>query len=156
MTRETTDWLNRVGLILGFLSFWFAAPEFIGVERLRKWEYVLAKVISKFPLKGVPIFMASFYAGILAIAFFFDFADRMSDFVYNFVGSRQVSLVFFFVLLLAIPVAVVIVLRRLLNMLPTIVSKLANDANVRQTALFIGAVLFTVSFLLQLIGTFGQ
>ena len=29
-------WVNRVGIVLEFLSFWLAAPEILGEERLRK------------------------------------------------------------------------------------------------------------------------
>ena len=28
-------WLNRAGLLLGFLALWFATPEVLGEERLR-------------------------------------------------------------------------------------------------------------------------
>lgn len=38
LNHELSDWLNRIGLLLGFFSFWLAAPEFIGEERLRGWE----------------------------------------------------------------------------------------------------------------------
>jgi hypothetical protein len=34
--RDLVDVFNRIALVLGFFSFWFAAPEFIGEERLRK------------------------------------------------------------------------------------------------------------------------
>src|SRR5437016_3477192 len=52
MTHETADWVNRVGLTLGFLAFWFAAPEFIGETRLRKWEQALGKSLLKLPFIG--------------------------------------------------------------------------------------------------------
>jgi len=31
-------WVNRRGIVLEFLSFWFAAPEILGEERLRGLE----------------------------------------------------------------------------------------------------------------------
>ena len=31
-------WLNRAGIILEFMSFWFAAPEILGAERLKEIE----------------------------------------------------------------------------------------------------------------------
>jgi hypothetical protein len=31
-------WVNRVGILLEFLSFWFAAPEILGEKRLRVLE----------------------------------------------------------------------------------------------------------------------
>ena len=47
MTRELADNLNRVGLVLGFLSFWFAAPEFIGEQRLKIWERTIANLLAR-------------------------------------------------------------------------------------------------------------
>jgi hypothetical protein len=38
LPHDWADVLNRIGLILGFASFWFAAPEFIGEQRLKEWE----------------------------------------------------------------------------------------------------------------------
>jgi len=32
-------WVNRVGIVLEFLSFWLAAPEILGEERLRALEH---------------------------------------------------------------------------------------------------------------------
>ena len=33
------SWVNRVGILLEFLSFWLAAPEILGEERLRVLEW---------------------------------------------------------------------------------------------------------------------
>jgi hypothetical protein len=38
-------WVNRVGIMLEFLSFWFAAPEILGEERLRALELRLKRGI---------------------------------------------------------------------------------------------------------------
>src|SRR5438105_7240062 len=62
MTRETADWMMRAGLVLGFVSFWFAAPEFIGQERLQKWEAELGKGLLKLPALGKAILTLAFGA----------------------------------------------------------------------------------------------
>src|SRR5436190_21321349 len=49
ISHETVVWLNRVAIILGFLSFWFVAPEFIGEQRLRMWELKLGKQLPRLP-----------------------------------------------------------------------------------------------------------
>src|SRR5215470_3595367 len=49
MSRELCDWLNRAGLIIGFISFWFAAPELIGEPRLKAWEAALAAGLRLMP-----------------------------------------------------------------------------------------------------------
>jgi hypothetical protein len=38
MSHETCLWLNRISIALAYCSFWFAAPEFIGQERLLLWQ----------------------------------------------------------------------------------------------------------------------
>jgi hypothetical protein len=42
MSHSVANVLNRVGIALGFLSFWFAAPEFVGQDRLQRWEREIA------------------------------------------------------------------------------------------------------------------
>lgn len=49
LSHRTADELNRIGLVVGFLSFWFAAPEFIGEQRLKSWEQILASGLSRVP-----------------------------------------------------------------------------------------------------------
>lgn len=75
MTRELADNLNRVGLILGFVSFWFAAPEFIGEPRLKSWETKMAKglgTIGKLPEWPLTILIAfTFYAAMMIVAIYF-------------------------------------------------------------------------------------
>jgi hypothetical protein len=53
--------LNRCGMILEFLSFWFAAPEIIGEQRLKNLRYWLALGLDAFPTiisKGVLVIIA--------------------------------------------------------------------------------------------------
>ena len=76
---EAARWLNRAGMVLGFASFWFAAPELIGEERLKKWEERLEAGVARFPLaaKGCVFVVTacvvgpflSYFAAILLAAF---------------------------------------------------------------------------------------
>ena len=34
----TVMWLNRIGMLMGFLAFWLGAPEILGETRLSKLE----------------------------------------------------------------------------------------------------------------------
>lgn len=40
-------WLNRIGIILNFLAGFMLAPELLGVERIRKTEDFLEKIVSR-------------------------------------------------------------------------------------------------------------
>ena len=57
--------LNRVGLILDFLSFWLAAPEILGEDRLRAVEATLKRGLKGW-LQRAPRWFSEF----LSAAFF--------------------------------------------------------------------------------------
>jgi hypothetical protein len=138
LSRTWVDNINRIALLLGFLSFWFAAPEFIGEERLKLWEHSLAS-----GLRRVPLVMAYTLLGLCVIAFVI--------LAVNAVGNGGVALSVWTVAGLFLSLVAVLLVR---DAIERIVSRLANDDRTRQNSLFVGAVLFTASFLLQLIATF--
>ena len=43
-------WINALGLLLQFLAFWFAAPELIGEQNLKRLKKGLIRFISTIPL----------------------------------------------------------------------------------------------------------
>lgn len=49
-------WINVLGMTLQFISFWFAAPEILGEEKLKHYEEKLKHYISNLPtlIFGVP------------------------------------------------------------------------------------------------------
>jgi hypothetical protein len=145
LTHKLADNLNRIGLVLGFFSFWFAAPEFIGEHRLKSWEQTLAAVLLRVPKAVERItnilfrYTALFIPTLVIIALF----------------TSDWSMVLFFS-----PLSVALIIGLVLSLffarftLEGVVGKLANDSRVRQRALFLGAALFTVSFVLHFIATF--
>jgi hypothetical protein len=133
MSHDACDWLNRIGLILGFLSFWFAAPEFIGEERLKSWEQSAARTLS------FVVFVLELFAGSILIG------STLLRFVYDkwIIGVPMfIGWVFVFQ-----P-------KPIKRFVSWVVAALANDRKVRQRSLFIGAVMLTISFVLQLVATF--
>lgn len=56
------DWLNRVGLVFDFMAFWFAAPEILGVDRLRAIENKLEQGLQRLP---IVVYLFSFVAYIV-------------------------------------------------------------------------------------------
>ena len=139
LSHAWEDNLNRLGMVLGFLSFWLAAPEFVGEERLRSWEQWLASGLVR--LKFVMLY------GLVAldvIAFVILGINAVRENGRVAVSVWAAGGMFLGTILVAIGV----------NAIERIVSRLAHDSQVRQTALFVGAVLFTASFVLQLIASF--
>jgi hypothetical protein len=141
ITHAWAEWVNRIGLIVGFFSFWFAAPELIGEQRLKSWETAIAPSVQS--LRWTLL-------AALAVTPLLLFG------IWTYTCIRERHLVeppFWYALLFFISTVGAPLLDRYLDRL---VTKLANDSHARQTALFIGAVLFTLSFAFQLAGTLPQ
>src|SRR5690348_2516652 len=60
--------MNRAGIILNFISFWFVAPEVLGEERMhkivREFEGFIFYILSAFPIIGVIGVLAIVWGGI--------------------------------------------------------------------------------------------
>jgi hypothetical protein len=69
--------LNISGMLLQFFAFWFAAPELLGVEKLKQWEDKIKTFASKIPTiaLGVP--------GIILLAVFLTSDSNKGGFPYS-------------------------------------------------------------------------
>jgi hypothetical protein len=140
--RAAVD-INRIGMVFGFLSFWFAAPEFIGVERLKAWERVLARGLVKFrrlprSIRKVALMMCF----LIPLGFFYVYYGFGAN-ILSHKGSKAV-----------LGSVMSAIAGALVDNLDRIVGTLANDTKARQRSLFIGGVLFAASFVLQFLATF--
>jgi hypothetical protein len=153
MNHETATWLNRIGLILGFISFWFAAPEFIGEQRLKTWEESLANLTKKLP--GIFAQVGGFFLLIGAIVFL---GVVLGILGVNVSEHRLmvtcIASVYVFGLVIMLFIYYWVISDPLERLALRIVSVLANDRKQRQRSLFIGGGLFIISFLLQFFATF--
>ena len=186
-------WVNRVGIVLEFLSFWLAAPEILGEERLRALERRLERGIKQLPgavvtmqvvgalLAMMVIWMAmtrAVAAGLVAVvakvvaAMIVMMVEEVTVQVASVVSvvAALVTMGAAGVLAWAVTRAVVLGVRRwrgekwrwpwglAIKLQEKVVSPwlrvLADDKRIRQRSLAVGAVLFVVGFLLQLIATF--
>jgi hypothetical protein len=143
MNPELADWLNRISLILGFLSFWLVAPEFIGERRLKSWETALASGLLKMPLilRIVSALCVLIGAALYGI-------EWVSSAVFSHPLNLAIPAWF------AVPFYISIFLNITEPLTPWAVKKLANDSNVRQRSFFVGAILFTISCVMQFAATF--
>ncbi|MGA9350232.1 MAG: hypothetical protein WBW48_15725 [Anaerolineae bacterium] len=157
-------WVNRVGIVLEFLSFWLAAPEILGEERLRKLEWWAEQGIRAVGCVA-PLVMALGTVMLLSMKdLWIRGAQTVTHFVEAIVQRVGVALsagtlrILATVLMLASWVLLLWILGKLLEKFYDAVSFLlrilADDARVRQRSLAVGAVLFVVGFLLQFIATF--
>jgi hypothetical protein len=143
LTHHLADVLNRVALVLGFLSFWLAAPELIGEERLKAWEARLASGLLKLPvaLNGAIAIITFLLVGF--------FIWRLAQ-SHSFSRSEPP-----FVLVVALD-AMFVFLWLSEKLLKKFVSVMATKSGVRQASLIVGAALFTASFLLQFLATYSS
>jgi hypothetical protein len=153
MSHETINWLNRIGLTLGFSSFWFAAPEFIGERRLKMWEMALANFAGKVPRAFGRFALWLLTIGAFGMAISCGFLSHYSKHMSSDNGLFLTPLYCFIIYWIAF-VLLFWAHPRLQRLAARTVSSLANDRQQRQRSLFIGAVCFTISFLLQFIATF--
>ena len=136
-------WVNRVGIVLEFLSFWFAAPEILGEERLRALERRVERGIS---LLAVAMAMIAGLAGMMGLvgltAVTIMGEEAMAD--WGWVAGIA--------LMAGIGMWLAIMYEQ--KALPRLLRVLADDTRIRRRSLAMGAVLFVVGFLLQLVATF--
>jgi hypothetical protein len=149
------EWANRAGIILGFLSFWFAAPEFIGEERLKAWERSLERVLrGSIPLAlgltiGCGVVFLAFVCGIAAWTLLSGILPLLSS-----VEKHVLSLLFIASFMLGLWVghdAADWGTRRIVRPL---LARLAEDEAIRRRCLMFGALLFILGTALQLFATF--
>ena len=134
------DWFNRAGLVLGYGSFFLAAPEIIGEERLKTLEDFLVRGLRNFrkvlDVAIIPVLVVSLWVYPLwKLGHHQSFRDSQPNFI---VWAIDIA---FPLLWLS---------DRLLKMY---VSLVARKEGARQIALLLGAALFTVSFALQFAAT---
>ena len=158
MSHTTATHLNQIGIILGFFSFWFAAPEFIGEERLKSWEFALSKLFSRTPKIAEITFRLLLF--LLLTAFYWVFAYILiqhPSFLHGWrmAASFVVASVGVFCGAMTVILTFMYVNHSIITKFATkIVSTLANDRKQRQRSLFFGAFLFIVASILQFLATF--
>ena len=145
-------WLNALGLLLQFLSFWFAAPELLGTSALKRFEIALRKFLAFIPLLIVMVVIAGYGVSFTIIGFIkgMDAAENGMETseMYSYMAVFFSATIAYFIFMyyykgikkwLDVKVA------------KPLSEKLVHSNETRSTALAIGAVLFTIGFLLQFV-----
>lgn len=144
-------WINIIGLIFQFAAFWFAAPELLGTEALKRFEKGLVSFISKIPtaiiaLSAITIGIGMSYYGIQKGMEATDSND--SDII-----STMITII---VLSIIIMVYFIFYAKKTQSWMvkkyaTPLIQRLITNGESRKTALIVGAVLFSLGFILQLI-----
>lgn len=136
---DAIAWLNRLRILLNFLSFWLVAPEFVGEARLKSWEAVVAKGLNKLPtITKVAYFLTTIS---MIVAYVIATVRRMRAGTADLPGIPQ-NWTTILALSSGLTIAAPFIAERLVPIL-------ANDKQVRQRFLFLGAGLFVVATLIE-------
>lgn len=145
-------WIALIAAVLQFLAFWFAAPELLGENTLKRFERGLNRLFTLIPMIAIPAGMVVYGGTFLTLAFLKIMKAQDSGIEVNEMTTYYVSLAigtaayFWFILRY----------KRIKQWLEQRVSKplveqLIHRSEVRKNALVIGAVLFSLGFILQVI-----
>ena len=145
--------LNLLGVMLEFLSFWFAAPEILGEERLKALEQGLEKGIKQFPLTLLWVAMLAALAlmlVIMAAMVWVTVTLVLMDVMLVDALSMVLAVGLMALLLMGVlPAALAVATTLQEKVIPHVLRKLANDQRIRQRWLAVGATLFVMAFLCQ-------
>ena len=141
-------WVNVVGILFEFFSFWLVAPEILGEERLKSWEERLETGIGILP-KIVVTLLSLFLVATAGYIFFgFIIGRRLIEFA---LLSEATGVVFVFLMSLAFMIGWNMERR----LVPRLLRTLRDDAKFRERCLAVGAMLFVIGTAFQLIATLG-
>ena len=144
-------WVSALGLTLQFLAFWFAAPELLGQKTLKRLEDGILKLLSR-----LPVFLLMLV--VLTYTLYFTMSGINKGIEASEHGISQQDMIRYYVVLgLAMAVYFVFILayKRIFRYLEKKVARpltrrIIHNKESRRSALAVGAVLFTLGFLLQL------
>lgn len=145
-------WLNLISIVLQFVAFWFAAPELLGAATLKRFELGLRKAIALIPM--LIMFIVALGYGI---------TFSVLGLLKGIKGSKEgITIIEFYSFITVLTIAtlayfVLIAFRKKLmkwldiKLAKPLTEKLISNNEARSTALVIGAILFTLGFLVQLV-----
>ncbi len=154
MTTELSLLINRIGLILGFLSFWFVTPELLGEERLR---LIHKKIKGSLFESSLVIFtllvmaMVLFY--ILKTPFYILQFVLMLDLPQD--ARRSVAGNLGIITTAICPIFLMFIISKVIvSIRGSLFQILADSKQIRRNSLIFGAILFVIGFILQFAGTY--
>jgi hypothetical protein len=143
-------WINLIGLTLQFLAFWFAAPELLGEQAMRKFEAGLKRLISALPIIIIFLVIALYAIGTAGYGIYTGLKGAESGMDDSAFMSYMLTLGVVF----AIYLPFVFLYKRIQDWLKKkianrLIDGLIARSEVRKQALIIGALLFSLGFLMQ-------
>ena len=155
----TAGTVNRFGLILGFISFWFMTPQFLGKQRLLRLRDLLSRGIRELPeIASAIVYGILFFVPVGGFVFLL-WSNRLGFSPYsNWKHWLVGDILELLVRVLALPLAViaeVLALEFVTKHIATpLLTKLADNSRLRKNSLILGAILCVCAFILQFTASF--
>lgn len=143
-------WVNLFGLILQFAAFWFAAPELLGKSTLERFEIGLKRLVSAIPMIVIMLIILVYTATTAGYGIYKGMKGASEgleegEMVNYFITMGMAFTVYFIFIFLSKRIQFWLAKR----VADPLIDRLINQGETRKQALIIGAVLFTLGFLLQ-------
>ncbi|MBD78905.1 MAG: hypothetical protein CL840_08295 [Crocinitomicaceae bacterium] len=144
-------WINALGLLMQFIAFWLAAPELLGKETLQRFELGLRKFISYIPILILMMVVLGFAISV-------SIWGTIKGLNASEQGVTENEMINYYIILgvcFAIYGVFLFFFKKIRNWLEVklaqpLISGLIVNNHIRSTSLILGAILFTIGFLLQL------
>lgn len=145
-------WVNAIGLLLQFVAFWLAAPELLGEPTLRRFEKGLKKLVTQLPIIIIWIVIIGFGVTSLVLSLMKGLDAARNGITENEMNTFYIKLA----IVSGLYFIFIAFYKRIKKGLKTklaqpLVEKLINNTETRKQFLILGAVLFSLGFMLQFI-----
>lgn len=144
--------LNAIGLICQFVAFWFAAPELLGETTLKRMQASIQKLVTLIPIIATVVVVFGYGLTFLAISGYNTYQMSKTGEVVIDPTKYFISIGVFTVLYMIF----IFRYKKIRAYLETRVAiplthKLLHSNETRKNALIIGAILFSIGFIAQLL-----
>lgn len=145
-------WVNAIGLLLQFVAFWLAAPELLGEPTLRRFEKGLKKLVTQLPIIIIWIVILGFGITSLVISLMKGWDAARNGTTENEMNDFYIKLA----IVCGLYFVFIAFYKQIKKGLETklaqpLVEKLINNTETRKQSLILGAILFSLGFMLQFI-----
>ena len=145
-------WVNALGLLLQFVSFWLAAPEILGDSGLKRMQNLIKNLIS-----NMSVILLSLL--VLSYALFFAINGVLKGMEASSSGITEGEMTRYYIVLAAamlLYLFFMIRFKRIRNWIDVsiaapLLDKYIHNDRLRRNSLISGALLFTIGFLMQFI-----
>lgn len=144
-------WLTVLGLTFQFVAFWFAAPELLGENALKRMQAGIQKLVTWIPILFTLLVVLGYGFTFVGISLYNTYKMAQTGEVFIDPTKYFVSLGVFTSIYMVFIFRYKKISKWLENNVAIpLTDKILNSSTTRKNALVVGAILFTLGFLIQI------